>query len=159
MRRRPCGGLPLLWPPRSSGEADASIGQMSSGAYHRGPIGHIGGLTVAVGFGVFFHAAPVAALWLFIATLPLMGIGTNSDFAVFTLWLPELYPTRLRATGFAFGTSAGRFLGALGPFVVGNLIAHYNNLGTGVATTALVFLIGLLLIPFAKETKGMELQA
>jgi MFS family permease len=118
----------------------------------------IGGLTVAVGFGVFFHAAPVAALWLFIATLPLMGIGTNSDFAVFTLWLPELYPTRLRATGFAFGTSAGRFLGALGPFVVGNLIAHYNNLGTGVATTAWVFLIGLLLIPFAKETKGLELR-
>jgi MFS family permease len=119
----------------------------------------IGGLTVGLGFGVFFHAAPVAALWLFIATLPLMGIGTNSEFAVFTLWLPELYPTRLRATGFAFGTSSGRFLGALGPFVVGNLIAHYNNLGTGVASTAWVFLIGLLLIPFAKETKGMELQA
>jgi MFS family permease len=119
----------------------------------------IGGLTVAAGFGVFFHSAPASALWLFIAVLPLMGIGTNSDFAVFTLWLPELYPTRLRATGFAFGTSAGRFLGALGPFIVGNLIAHYNNLGTGVASTAWVFLIGLLLIPFAVETRGAELQA
>jgi MFS family permease len=118
----------------------------------------LGGLTVALGFGVFFQATPSTALWLFIATLPLMGIGTNSNFALFTLWLPELYPTRLRATGFAFGTSAGRFLGALGPFVVGNLIAHYNNLGMGVASTAWVFLIGLLLIPFATETRGLELQ-
>jgi len=72
--------------------------------------------------------------------------------------LPELYPTRLRATGFAFGTSFGRFLGAAGPFVVGTLIARTNNLGTGVATTALVFAVGLLLIPLARETKGIELR-
>lgn len=119
----------------------------------------IGGLTVYLGFGVFFNASPASALWLFVATLPLMGIGTNSDFAIFTLWLPELYPTRLRATGFAFGTAAGRFLGALGPFVVGNLIAHYNNMGTGVATTAAVFVVGLLLIPLARETRGVPLEA
>jgi MFS family permease len=118
----------------------------------------IGGVTVALGFGIFFHMEGPAALWLFIATLPLMGIGTNADFAVFTLWLPELYPTRLRATGFAFGTSFGRFLGAAGPFVVGTLIMRTNNLGTGVAATALVFVVGLLLIPLARETKGIALQ-
>jgi MFS family permease len=113
----------------------------------------LGGLSIAVGFGVFFNQ-PRHALGLFIATLPFMGLGANADFAVFTLWLPELYPTRLRATGFAFGTSAGRFVGALGPYVVGNLIARHGNLGRGVAETAWVFLVGLLLIPFAKETRG-----
>ena len=116
----------------------------------------LGGLSIAVGFGVFFNR-PQHALLLFIATLPLMGIGSNADFAVFTLWLPELYPTRLRATGFAFGTSAGRFLGALGPYVVGHLIARYQNLGRGVAETAWVFLLGLLLLPLAKETRGQAM--
>ncbi len=113
----------------------------------------IGGISVALGFGWFFNR-PEYALVLFIASLPFMGIGTNGDFAVFTLWLPELYPTRLRATGFAFCTSAGRFLGALGPFVVGLLIAHYQNLGKGVAATAWIFLVGLLLVPLAYETRG-----
>jgi MFS family permease len=116
----------------------------------------IGGVSIALGFGVFYNQ-PKHALWLFMAALPFMGIGTNSDFAVFTLWLPELFPTRLRATGFAFGTSAGRFLGALGPFVGGNLIAHYNNLGRGVADTAWIFLLGLLIVPFAKETRGQAM--
>ncbi len=119
----------------------------------------VGGIAVAAGFGPFFHAAPpTRALWLFIAALPLMGIGTNSNFAVFTLWLPEIYPTRLRATGFSFGTSAGRFVGALGPFVAGNLIAHYNDMGTGIASTAWIFLLGLILIPFARETMGHQLR-
>jgi MFS family permease len=117
----------------------------------------IGGVTIALAFGKIFNMPSPSALWLFIAVLPLMGIGTNADFAVFTLWLPELYPTRLRATGFAFGTSFGRFLGAAGPFVVGNLIARYNNLGAGVAATAGVFIIGLLLIPLARETRGVAI--
>jgi len=116
----------------------------------------IGGVSIALGFGIFYNQ-PQYALWLFIATLPFMGIGTNADFAVFTLWLPELFPTRLRATGFAFCTSAGRFVGALGPYVGGNLIAHYNNLGRGVADTAWIFLLGLLIVPFAKETRGQAM--
>ena len=115
----------------------------------------IGGVSVAIGFGVFFNAS--YALPLFIVALPFMGIGTNADFAVFTLWLPEQYPTRLRATGFAFATSAGRFIGALGPFVVGMLIAHFGNLGLGVAQTAWVFLLGLVLLPLAYETRGMAM--
>jgi MFS family permease len=116
----------------------------------------IGGVSVALGFGVFFNHASYA-LPLFIAALPLMGIGTNADFAIFTLWLPEQYPTRLRATGFAFATSAGRFIGALGPFLVGLLIAHFGNLGLGVAQTAWVFLIGLAILPLALETKGLAM--
>jgi len=116
----------------------------------------LGGASIALGFGFFFHH-PTHALWLFAAILPFMGIGSNSDFAVFTLWLPELYPTRLRATGFAFGTSAGRFVGALGPFVVGGLIAHYDDLGRGVAATAWIFVAGLLLVPLARETRGQAM--
>lgn len=116
----------------------------------------IGGASVALGFGVLFNHPQYALGW-FILSLPFMGIGTNSDFAIFTLWLPELYPTRLRATGFAFATSAGRFVGALGPYVVGQLIARFHNLGLGVAQIAWVFLLGLLLLPFAHETRGQAI--
>ena len=116
----------------------------------------IGGVAIGVGYGVLFEA-PRHALWLFTAALPLMGIGANADFAVFTLWLPELYPTRLRVMGFAFCTAVGRFVGALGPFAVGRLVAGYGSLGRGVAVTAWAFAVGLVLIPLARETRGQPL--
>jgi len=112
----------------------------------------LGGAAIGIGFGVFFNEPH--ALWPFVLILPVMGVGSNSNFAIFTLWLPELYPTRLRATGFGFSTSVGRFVGALGPYVVGLLIARLGNMGRGVAQTAWIFVLGLLLLPFARETRG-----
>lgn len=39
--------------------------------------------------------------------LVFMGFAGGS-FAAFSLWLPEQYYTRVRATAFAFSTSGGR---------------------------------------------------
>jgi MFS family permease len=92
----------------------------------------------------------------FIAVLFFLGFF-GGNFATFSLWLPEQYGTNVRATAFAFTTSFGRFIGAGVNFLLGSMIHSYGSLGIPVATTALAFLIGLLVIPFAMETKGLRL--
>ena len=71
----------------------------------------------------------------------------------------EQYHTECRASAFAFATSVGRFAGAGITFLVGAGVSHYHTIGTPVALTSLAFLVGLLLLPFGKETKGAPLPA
>jgi MFS family permease len=92
----------------------------------------------------------------FIALLFFLGFF-GGNFATFSLWLPEQYSTAVRATAFAFATSFGRLIGAGVNFVIGGAIHSYGSLGVPVACTAIAFLLGLLIIPFAIETKGCRL--
>jgi hypothetical protein len=92
----------------------------------------------------------------FIAVLFFLGFF-GGNFALFSLWLPEQYGTAVRATAFAFTTSFGRFVGAGVNFLLGSMIHSYGSLGTPVAMTAVAFIVGLFLIPFALETKGLRL--
>jgi hypothetical protein len=85
-----------------------------------------------------------------------MGFSGGS-FAVFSLWLPEQYDTRVRATAFAFSTSAGRFIGAGVNFLLGSMVLRMGTLGTPVALTAIAFGVGILMIPLAIETTGQTL--
>jgi hypothetical protein len=73
------------------------------------------------------------------------------------LWLPEQYGTAVRATAFAFTTSIGRLIGAGVNFLLASAIHSYGSLGIPVAMTAFAFLVGLLVIPFAMETRGLHL--
>ncbi len=81
----------------------------------------------------------------------------GGNFAVFSLWLPEQYGTTERATAFAFTTSFGRFIAAGINFGLGALVSRMGTLGKPVAFTAIAFAIGLLVIPFATETRGKVL--
>lgn len=92
----------------------------------------------------------------FIVLLFFLGFF-GGNFAVFSLWLPEQYGTSVRATAFAFTTSFGRLIGAGVNFMLGSMIHSYGSLGIPVATTAAAFILGLLIIPFAAETKGQRL--
>ena len=105
-------------------------------------------------FGWAFYLAD--GLAPFIAVLFFLGFF-GGNFAMFSLWLPEQYGTAVRATAFAFATSFGRFIGAGVNFLLGSMIHSYGSLGIPVATTALAFMVGLLIIPFAMETKGLRL--
>jgi len=112
---------------------------------------------VAVTFGKVFYVGP-SALPLFFVCLFFLGFG-GANFAVYTLWLPEQYPTECRASAFAFSTSFARFGGAAITFLVGAGVQHYGSLGIPVALTSLAFAVGLLLIPFGAETRGQALPA
>jgi MFS family permease len=92
----------------------------------------------------------------FIAALFFLGFF-GGNFAIFSLWLPEQYGTTVRATAFAFTTSFGRFIAAGVNFGVGAMVSQMGTLGKPVAFTAIGFGIGLLVIPFAVETRGKSL--
>jgi MFS family permease len=108
-------------------------------------------------FGRVFYLGPAALPWFF-ACLFFLGFG-GAHFAVYTLWLPEQYPTECRASAFAFSTSFARFAGAGITFLVGAGVQHYGSLGIPVALTSVAFVIGLILVPFGAETRGQCLPA
>ena len=112
---------------------------------------------IAVTFGKVFYLGAAALPWFFVC-LFFLGFG-GANFAVYTLWLPEQYPTECRASAFAFSTSLARFAGAGITFLVGAGVQRYGSLGIPVALTSIAFAIGLLLVPFGAETRGECLPA
>ena len=112
---------------------------------------------IALTFGKVFYLGASALAWFFVC-LFFLGFG-GANFAVYTLWLPEQYPTECRASAFAFSTSFARFAGAAITFLVGAGVQHFQSLGIPVALTSIAFAIGLLLIPFGVETRGQTLPA
>jgi MFS family permease len=112
-------------------------------------------VSIAASFGFAFYLAHDAIAWFFVG-LFFLGIG-GANFAMYTLWLPEQYPTACRGSAFAFATSVGRFVGAGFSFLVGAGVSHFHTIGIPVALTSLAFVFGLLLIPFGLETTGQPL--
>ena len=84
------------------------------------------------------------------------GIFSAAFFGWLPLYLPELFPTRIRATGEGITYNFGRVLAAGGVFLgTGNLVAYFDgSFALAGATMASVYLIGLIVIWFLPETKG-----
>ena len=90
--------------------------------------------------------------------LPILGFFNNGIFSGFPIYLPELYPTRLRATGAGFCFNAGRILASISPFLTGWLVTTLGTFGRAASTVALIYLVGLGVLWFAPETKGRPLK-
>jgi MFS family permease len=89
--------------------------------------------------------------------LPALGFFTNGLFSGFPVYLPELYPTRMRATGAGFCFNAGRVLAASGPFLTGYLVVHLGTFARAASSIAVVYVLGTAVLLFARETKGKPL--
>jgi MFS family permease len=94
--------------------------------------------------------------------IPLMGFAQLSLFGGYSIYLAELFPTRLRSTGTSFCYNVGRFAAAAGPFTLGYLTkdvfgGYPEPMRYAGVTMSLVFLVGLAALPFAPETKGQPL--
>lgn len=86
--------------------------------------------------------------------LPLLGFFTLGIYAGFPIYLPELYPTRLRATGSGFCFNIGRVVSAAGPFLTGVVVLSTGSFETAISALSLVYLLGPVTLLFARETKG-----
>jgi MFS family permease len=96
----------------------------------------------------------------------LMGLCMLALFGGYAIYLPELFPTRLRATGTSFCYNVGRFIAAVGPVMLAQLTAvfawtksegeswpfRYAGL-----TMCSIFILGLVVLPFLPETKDKPL--
>jgi MFS transporter, SHS family, sialic acid transporter len=96
------------------------------------------------------------------------GMFTAAFYGWFPLYLPELFPTRVRATGQGVSYNTGRVLAAFGAIYSGMLVGYFTKpvdgvilAGSGYAqmgsVITLVYLVGMVAIWFAPETKGKPL--
>lgn len=123
-------------------------------------IAFIAALIATVAFFQFFNGKS-DVFWL----SPLMGACQLALFAGFAIYLPELFPTRLRSTGTSFCYNVGRFLAASGPFTIGRLQAALKAGATtpeakieafrnAASYMSVIFVVGMVALIFLPETKG-----
>ena len=87
-----------------------------------------------------------------------MSLTTASFYGWFPLYLPELFPTRVRATGQGLSYNFGRLFAAVGALTQGQLVASFGgSYARAGAVVTLIYLAGMVLIWFAPETKGKPL--
>ena len=124
-------------------------------------------------FAIFFFAAFVstAIAFLFMNTkaeifwmVPMMGFCQLSVFGGYAIYFPELFPTHLRSTGTSFCYNIGRFVAASGPLALGLLTSVvYKNYDEPMRYAGLtmcsIFLLGIVVVYFAPETKDKPLPA
>ncbi len=94
----------------------------------------------------------------FLVIVFLAGAITASFYGWLPLYLPELFPTRVRATGQGFGFNFGRIIAAIGVLQLGNLKSLFTPLGWSDAhvfsVLACIYVVGMVIIWFAPETQG-----
>ncbi len=120
-------------------------------------------------FGVYFLISGLAILTTFGLDLPLpvrlgmlflVGLTGFGALGSFTYYLPELFPTYLRATGSGFCYNIGRFLTAGGPFLVATVASRTSGSSSILSVMMLVGFIplaALFLLPWVVETRDVVL--
>jgi MFS family permease len=111
-----------------------------------------------------FALVPVLFLWTQDLTLLLVaaaGLGwfATGQYTWMAAWLPELFPTRIRATGAAFVFNAPRFIAWVGPLISGTLIATFGGFSQAAMAIGAVYILGFVAALFLPETKGKPLPA
>jgi MFS family permease len=104
------------------------------------------------------------SFWQIFVLIPIMGFCQLALFGGYAIYFPELFPTRLRSTGTSFCYNVGRLVAAVGPLTLGLLTSQVfggypDPMPSRLAgvTMCAVFLLGLLALPFAPETRGQPL--
>jgi MFS family permease len=93
----------------------------------------------------------------FFAMVVLVGACSVTFYGWLPLYLPELFPTRVRATGQGFCYNFGRVLAALGVAVLTFGPDIKGNYPLAAALVCSVYAVGLVLAWFIPETKGQPL--
>src|SRR5258707_13420038 len=89
--------------------------------------------------------------------LPLVGFFTLGVTSGFPIYLPELFPTRVRTTGVGFCYNCGRIGTAGGVFITGYLVGVLGGYVKAASAVSLIYLLGIVFIFFARETRGQRL--
>jgi MFS family permease len=114
------------------------------------PLAYLGSTTYELGLFLFFFA----------------GLFTSGIYSGYTIYFPELFPTHVRATGASFCYNVGRVVSAPGPVIMGwltgalvTMVPAGQQVAYAGAIMGCVYALGLLVIPFLPETRGVDIQA
>jgi MFS family permease len=118
--------------------------------------------TAMLWYAMSLVLTPVVYLWTqgmgaLLLAVTVFGFFSGGIWAWAPIWLPELFPTRMRGTAVAFCFNAPRWLSAAGPVIAGTLIVGLGGYGPAATIVGLFFLVGVLVAPFLPETNGQPL--
>ncbi|MGH7809067.1 MAG: MFS transporter, partial [Candidatus Binatia bacterium] len=111
------------------------------------------GAAIAVPVTFFF----VQEYFLAVLVSPLVGFFGAGVFTGFAIYLPELFPTVIRATAQGFCYNFARIFSAAAPFVAGAMVSAHGSFARAITAVGLVYLLALVVLIFARETKGQAL--
>lgn len=103
---------------------------------------------------LFWYVKDLDALLWFMLVYGYFVIG---GFGTFAVYLPELFPTRVRATGQGFCWNAARCVTAIGPLIAGWLVAEFGSFPAAAGAVAFAYVVGAVVIWFGPETRGVPL--
>ena len=113
-------------------------------------------------FAFSLLSTPILFLWthdlhLLLVVSGIVGFFGSGQLTWLAAWLPELYPTRMRATALGFIFNAPRLIAAGGTFMAGALIVRFGGYGNAAMIVASIYILGLVVGPFLPETRGKPL--
>jgi len=128
---------------------------------------------------VFGFMTQASQIWWM---MPILGFCVFMPFGGYAIYFPELFPTRLRSTGTGFCYNVARYVAAAAPWILGHLVGIFMSRELGRAaeklsdlrllsalgsvdnafryaalSVASILIVGLLILPFAPETKDEPL--
>jgi MFS family permease len=109
-----------------------------------------------------FISVPMVFLWSHDLTVILWatafsGAFVSGQYTWMAAWLPELFPTRVRATATAFVFNMPRLIAWTGPLISGWIISKAGGFSTAAVAIATIYIVSLLAAPFLPETRGKPL--
>jgi len=164
------------WAGKVGGEVDPYLKAWTQGTRSVGAaIGALLGGWLASQFGrrtTYFFVSLAALLssiyifWKLDPTHPafltytfIIGFFGTVYFGWLPLYLPELFPTRVRATGTGVTFNFGRIISAFAVLGVGQLMVKFNGDYARVGqATCLIYVLGMIVICFAPDTSQKQLQ-
>lgn len=107
---------------------------------------------------LLFYKGNTAFNAQFLAMACLVGFMSASFYGWLPLYLPELFPTRVRATGQGFSFNFGRIIASIGVMVQGMLVGLFGgNYPLAGSIMSVIYVVGVVVIWLAPETKGRPL--
>ena len=105
---------------------------------------------------------PIVYLWvkdihLLLLAFAIYGFFVQGVFSWTAIWLPELFPTRMRATAAGFIFNTPRLISAISPLFAGALIVGLGGYAKAATIIGLFYGVGLFAVPFLPETRGKPL--
>jgi MFS family permease len=109
-----------------------------------------------------FLSVPIVFLWTsdlswILVAAAFSGAFVSGQYTWMAAWLPELFPTRIRATATAFVFNAPRLIAWTGPLISGWLIANFGGFSRAAVIISSIYILSLATAPFLPETKGKPL--
>jgi MFS family permease len=104
-------------------------------------------------WSMFRLTAPLEPWFLYVVFT--QGFVATLFFGWLPLYLPELYPVRVRATGAGLAMNIGRFATAGGVLAAGSLFTFFDSQYSAIGSAcALIYALGMLVVVFAPKTKS-----